>query len=473
MTSLSRDAQNSMRGSFVKSFLLAGLSLVILGESASAQVDALPTNRYLKQYGLEMYWWGQATLNPKRETVKNVMIDEEGVIVQASSGMITAFDSETGQKLWSNLIGRYDQAGFKPVANGDLILVINGLSMYAINRRTGDIKWQIGLPQYPSTGPAMDDNQIYVGTLDGSVYAFDIRKIAELYNDGKLPQWSESARAWRYKTGKEITSTPISTGRVVNFASLDGSLYSVTARSRRIQWQFETDAPVSAPVTTNGRSLFLASQDFNFYCLGAENGQVRWSFVSGLPIKKAPYAINNHVFISPERGGLFCIEIGEETRKIIQTSPIQDPDNPFLADDPVPSNVKPKLGGKEVWPRPVPNVKEFIAATPKTVFASDEQNNILIIDRMKGEIRGKLPFRRFSVHPANNLTDRLFLSTESGLVIAIREVGREYPIYHLNPDRKPIIPMFEGLDDAGESPAGLPDADSSDDPNADGNAVGF
>lgn len=444
MTSLFRDAQKSLSGQFVKSLLLAGMMIAIGGEVASAQVDALPTNRYLNQFGLEMYWWGQATLNPKRDVVKNVMIDEEGVVVQASSGMITAFDSETGEKLWSNLIGRSDQAGFRPVANGDLILVINGLSMYALQRRTGDIVWQIGLPKYPSTGPAIDDQQIYVGTLDGSVYAFDIRKIAELYNDGKLPQWSESARNWRYKTGKEISSTPISTGRVVNFASLDGSLYSVTARSRRIQWQFETDAPVSAPVTTNGRSLFLASQDFNFYCLGAENGQVRWSFVSGLPITKAPHAINNHVFISPDRGGLFCIEIGEEKRKVISKSPVPDPDNPFLNTTPViPSNIKPSLGGKEVWPRPVPNVKEFIAASPKLVYASDEQDNILIIDRMKGEVRGKMPLRKFKIHPANSLTDRLILTTESGLVIAIREVGQQYPIYHLNPDRKPIIPLFE------------------------------
>lgn len=444
-----------------QSLILGVLALTIGSQSAVAQVDALPTNQMLNQYGLEMYWWGQATLNPKRDTIKHVMIDEEGVIMQATSGMVTAFDSETGEKLWTTLVGRTDRAGFQAVANGDLVLIVNGMSMFALKRRSGEIIWEIGLPKYPSTGPGIDDNQIYVGALDGSVFAFDIRKIKELYDEGRLPQWSESARSWRYKTGKEVTSTPISTGRVVNFASLDGSLYSVSARSRRLQWQFETDAPVSAPVTTNGKSLFLASQDFNFYCLDSENGQVRWSFVSGLPIKKAPHAIDNHVFVSPERGGLFCIEVGDErSKKKLKEAQeaaklASDPSNPFFNANPNAKKiVAPKAGGQEVWPAPVDNVKEFIAATPNLVYASDEQDNILLIGRYDGQIRGYLPFRKFKIHPANERTDRLFLATESGLVIAIRETGRRFPLYYLNPERKPIVPLFSNeTDPANTDPA--------------------
>ena len=48
--------------------------------------------------------------------------------------------------------------------------------------------------------------------------------------------------------------------------------------------------------------------------------------------------------------------------------------------------------------------------------------------------------RLFSVRVANDRTDRIFMSTESGLVIALRKRGETIPIYHKFPDRLPILP---------------------------------
>ena len=61
----------------------------------------IPTQRFLGRYGLERAWWGQATLNPTRDTVRHLTVDEENVYVQATSGVVTAFDNETGKRLWA------------------------------------------------------------------------------------------------------------------------------------------------------------------------------------------------------------------------------------------------------------------------------------------------------------------------------------------------------------------------------------
>ena len=210
--------------------LVVSACCLLLSSPAVAQRlptdKVLPTQQQLSPFGLERAWWGQATLNASRDKVRHVTIDEDIVYVQASSGIATAFNSETGERLWATLLGRFDQPSFPAVSNEDLALMVVGSTMYGIDKRTGKTVWTLVLPGQPSTGPSVDDNQVYIGTLDGSVYAFSLKKIRQLYREQRLPQWSQEALVWRYKAGKEVTSPPIVTGRVVNFASRDGSLYA-------------------------------------------------------------------------------------------------------------------------------------------------------------------------------------------------------------------------------------------------------
>ncbi|MBL4883903.1 MAG: PQQ-like beta-propeller repeat protein, partial [Planctomycetaceae bacterium] len=297
--------------------VVTALSVV---QSASAQNNLLnetplPSSRILNRFGLERTWWGQATLNSARDKIMHVALDERIVVMIASSGIVTAFDAESGHKLWVIRIGRNDQTTLMPVMNEKQVFIVSGLKLYALDRLSGGIIWELNLPQFPSTAPSADENQIYIGTLDGSVYAFDIRKIKELYQERLLPEYSLSAQRWRYKTGAKITSPPVTTGRVVSFASRDHSLYAVSAKTRRLLYQFETDSPISAPIIKHGKHIYLASEDFNFYCLNAENGQVQWSFLSGVPIRRSPYVIGNQVLVLPEAGGISALRI-ENGREI-------------------------------------------------------------------------------------------------------------------------------------------------------------
>jgi hypothetical protein len=54
---------------------------------------------------------------------------------------------------------------------------------------------------------------------------------------------------------------------------------------------------------------------------------------------------------------------------------------------------------------------------------------------------------------ANDRSDRIYLATESGLVICLREQGREFPRFHKYPEREPILPEFAPEGAAGEGDA--------------------
>ncbi len=427
--------------------LLAVVSLAPLadspawGQTSRLGSTPLPSARLLGRYGLELGWWGQATVQGQRDKIVHVAIDERSVVTLSASGILTLFDAETGQKMWMNRIGRDSQASFLPVMNDRLIMLTSGLRLYALDRLNGRIMWQLNIPRVPSSGPSADENNVYVGSTDGSVYAYELRTILRLYQERLLPEYTQNALLWRYQAGGAITSPPISTGRSVLFASRDHSLYAVGAKSRRLLFQFETDGPIGAPLVMHRGNIFVASEDYNFYCLNANNGQVRWSFLSPVGIRKSPHVISGTsggerqdiVYLFPELGGVRAI----------------------LASN-----------GREAWSQGAQNrAVDFQAASEQYLFVTDQLHNTLLLDRADGSVVGVLPTSDYSVKIHNDRTDRLFLVRPDGLMVMIREHDHIFPTYHKYPNRKPILP--ELFDPKTMKPAQAADDDAADNANDD------
>ena len=429
-------------------FLAATL---MIGGIAAAQpsrgAPSIPSTQALARQGLQLSWWGQGVLNPSRDKVQQLSSDEDCVYVQSNGGIITAFDALTGQRRWSVQLGRFDDYSFQAVSNEDVVLVVVGTDMYGLDKISGNTLWSLRLPGQPSTSPAADETQVYLGMLDGSVYAYDLAKIRELFYEGKLPDWSFQAIKWRFQASKEITSPPVVIGTRVCFASRDGNVYAVSADRRKMVFQFETDAPIVAPLAHVEDILYLASEDFSFYALrvkpklqdpsgkkqageGAyredisplkdrESGKVLWEFTSGRPIRKSPFPIGPDIYLMPDRGGFFCFNS--------------------------------QTGDKKWWQ---PQGADFVAASAQKVYVSDREDNLLILSRANGGIIGSLPLRQFPVRFANDRTDRIVMATKGGLVMMLQEIGHSIPRYHMHPERLPILPEFASEEgDAEEKPA--------------------
>jgi outer membrane protein assembly factor BamB len=386
--------------------------------SLQAQDRELPDMNNLARLGLKVGWWNQADMNPKREEVEYVVVDELGVFVQSNGGMLTAFNAETGVKLWSRLMTRYDETMFPVTANQENVIVAVGLRLVNLDRFSGELVWEINLPEVPSTAPVLDDKQAYVGMLDGGITAVNLERIKELTRGGRVITEPRLVQSWRYKTGKTINSPALIIDNTVIFASLDHSVYSVTAVDRKLNYQFETDAAITAPIESNGKRLFVASEDFNFYCLNATKGQVLWTFVSGLPIRSKPIALYDQLYLLPSRGGLISINSSD---------------------------------GSPKWKTPVKGIEYFIALTREFLCGMTSDGRIMMINRNDGSIIGSIPPSDFKFPVLNDRTDRLFLCTNTGLITNIKLVDQEFPIYHRYPERRPVIPIFEANGATGET----------------------
>lgn len=388
--------------------LTALLGATVGCQAAFATEPALPTSRMLVRFGLERAWFSQAIMDPGRESVRYIQLDEDNLYVQSNGGMVTAFDAETGRKRWAVQLGPKNAPSQRITSNDSQALIIAGGDMYCLDKFDGDMQWQLKIQNHPASSPAMDNDNIYYGTLDGSVFAYDIRKVRELHEKGMLPQFSDSALRWRYKAGDEISVPPlVAPNHVLNFVSRDNSLYSLTTISRKLQWQFETDRPLSAPLGRSDGMIFLATEDFSVFCIREERGSLRWQFVAGLPIRKQPRIVGDDVYVFPERGGMYCVG---------------------------------KRNGFKKWWRP--NLVDFVGATKNTVFVTSSANDLVALSRRDGSIGGSIPLHDFPIRFGNEQNDRLYLASTTGLVVCLRGAGAEFPTFHLYPERQPLIPEF-------------------------------
>lgn len=402
--------------SVVRTALLTfGLAVVLACTSAGsafAQAPAvggflLPSPAVLNRMGLTRAWWSHAVVNPKRDKVQYLTADESNVYVQGSNGVVTAFNGETGKLLWSRPIGFTDRASLPTAMNDRLLFIVNGTRLYAVTKQTGDITWDLALPGQPTSTPAVDEFRIYLGFLDGSVYAFDLKMVQELHTASMLPAYSFQAVTWRFRTSQAVTAAPVPSGNFVAFASRNGSLYSVGSEDRQLLFQFETDAALTAPIVRYKNTLLLASEDYNFYSLNVQNGKPGWQFSAGLMIRKAPVLIGDEVYLLPDHGGI--VKLAAAT-------------------------------GAVQWREP--RIKDFLAASTDRVYTVDQGNKLNILSRTDGALQGTMPLGNFTHYLVNDRSDRIFVATKDGFVLCLRETGRDFPRFHKYPERQPLLPIF-------------------------------
>jgi outer membrane protein assembly factor BamB len=108
---------------------------------------------------------------------------------------------------------------------------------------------------------ALVDGVVYIGGLDGVLYALNFDTGAEI---------------WRYQAGDEIKSSPSVRDGVVYVGDESGLFHAVGATDGKKRWTFETDAGVIASASFAGDGVIFGSQDNSLYCLKPEDGSLRW-----------------------------------------------------------------------------------------------------------------------------------------------------------------------------------------------------
>jgi outer membrane protein assembly factor BamB len=216
----------------------------------------------------------------------------DGVVyVGSNDHFVHAIDAGTGHEKWKFETGA-NVNSTAAVTNGSVyVLSLDGFA-YALDARTGKLRWKFktggesrlnvaglyglepSLEMIPDiwdfflSSPAVADEMVYFGSGDRYVYALDART-------GEL--------RWKFRAGDVVHSSPAIVNGIVYVGCWDGVFYALNAKTGALAWNFATGVdgthfmqglPGSAAVA-DGLVIF-GSRDNNIYALEAMTGKEKW-----------------------------------------------------------------------------------------------------------------------------------------------------------------------------------------------------
>lgn len=416
--------------------------LLIATLAAAQPLTAAPTDIVSQSaaaaHGLTRSWIAQVAIDGGRAHVAGILLSQGTLFVQTSTGMIHAFDAETGKPVWGGprQFGNDRSPVLGMDANDKFLAVVGGSRVFVINRRNGELLWDRDCDPAPTTGPVVSSNRVYVPLSNRMIAAYLLKPEEgdQKQPKGKAAPKIEGAEEYLKLSAKPVPPLTCRTmGRLsqqpilirdteaedlLAWSTDEGSL--VVGRLERtidsrfvVRYRLDVGAEIDArpaflpadPKAENGAgTLFVAGRNGFVHAI-TDRGEPLWRFPTGDTIIEPISAIDNRVFACAELGGMFCID--------------------------------PKTGEQKWF---APSVTRFLAASPNRVFAADKIGRVYVLDAKTGGRLDTLGLIDLSVRLVNQRSDRLYLATPGGLIQCLHDVAQAAPAAYRLDDPAAISP---------------------------------
>lgn len=214
-------------------------------------------------------------------TIAEPLIFQDKIITASYSGIVTCFDS-TGQILWDyDVYGNI--AGQPAVINnivavgtlqGDLVTldINNGSQLQSIGFDESITSKLVGF-EYKGTADLMTaepGKPVYAvafGTSTGKLYCYHVETLEEIWIN-------EDARAL-------VNGKPIIVGHRMLFGSWDNYIYCIDSRSGLMLWKYSQEkdfkkSPANSPIVSDGKSVYFCAPDGYVTSLDLRLGSRLW-----------------------------------------------------------------------------------------------------------------------------------------------------------------------------------------------------
>ena len=191
------------------------------------------------------------------------------------------------------------------VADGSIYFGSGDGNVYALDERSGQMKWKFQTGEVVHASPALADGALFVGSWDSYFYALDA---------------ATGQEKWRFKTGEDraihnqvgLQASPVVAGDVVYFGCRDSNFYAVDAKSGRKKWVFNNKGSwvIGSAAIQDGKVYFATSDSGLFYALDAQSGAQMFSWNSKRwPMFSSPAIADGTLYIGSHEGKLFAIDL--------------------------------------------------------------------------------------------------------------------------------------------------------------------
>jgi len=174
------------------------------------------------------------------------------------------------ERLWSNKVGRGPGragAGLRPAhADGRLWVADRRGLIEVLDERSGNVERRIDVDLRLSAGPAVFDDYLAVGTINGQAVLIE-RGSGEVL--------------WRAQLSSEILAPPLLRDGILVVRCIDGRVFGLDIETGFRQWVYDRSVPLltlrgNSPPLARGGQVFIGHDDGAVTALDVAEGSLLW-----------------------------------------------------------------------------------------------------------------------------------------------------------------------------------------------------
>jgi outer membrane protein assembly factor BamB len=243
------------------------------------------------------------------------VVDNGVVYVATYSGKIYAYETVTGNLLWTYPSEGYVEGiiGGLVISDGVIYFGAVGGAVTALDIDTQQVIWQYDTEDTLWATPCLYGDTLYVASYDENLYAIDINSGTE--------KWTEP-----FQTNGPIVTTPIYDNGRIYIGSLDRSIYAVDAETGDAVWSFSFDSDAAytpknwfwaTPLITDG-VMYAPNMDGFVYIIDTDAGTLVSALDLGTSISSSPVLLGDKVIVSTQDGDIYYINTGNNTKLLLK-----------------------------------------------------------------------------------------------------------------------------------------------------------
>lgn len=367
----------------VKSFAtLIAISLVAPAASVALGATRLLPQEQLNQLGLTRAWFGQVNLDRARNQIERAVLHGDRLTVLTSAGVVEDFNALTGESMWIAPVGNQNYPSLGPAGSDDYVAVVNGSTLYVLDRKDGRpiIIRRVG--GAPGAAPAISSKFVFVPLASGRIEGYSLTDLKKL-------------TPWYYQSDGRTMVAPLATPHSVIWSTETGFLYVGDSNAPQMRFRLETGSEIVAPPSYKNPFVYVGATSGEVFAMQEMTGQRQWKFATGFPVSRTPAPVGDHVFVTSDEPALHCIDAKT---------------------------------GSSIWQ--TPRISQFAAAGKKRAYGVDDMGTFVIIDIAKGSIIGRISSGEAVHSMVNDQTDRIYLISKEGTIECLRETDSLQPLYH-------------------------------------------
>ena len=215
-----------------------------------------------------------------------------------------------------------------PAVVGDLAYIgSDDGSLWAFDATTGAPVWRDPVGGDVRSSPAVADGRVFFGSSGGSVYADDALT---------------GARLWAYPIGGNVTAPPLVVGTTVYIGSRGGTFAALDAATGSLLWKANPWGMWAGAASSKG-IVYVGSEQSKVFAYDAATGALIWSRGLGARVRSTPSVADGRVFVGTDAGKVVALDADtgrvrwsslaspDPTGAVIRSSPAVDGGHVFVA----------------------------------------------------------------------------------------------------------------------------------------------